>query len=225
MGAGAARATSLKPSPRRLRAQLGPGAADVAQILPELESVLHDLPVPPALDPESARFRLFDSMATFLRKPRPRDRSSSCSTTCTRPTSRRSFCCSSWRGELAESRLLVIPAHTATSIRPLGQALSAALTELRRACHASCRARRPRRERRRALHRGHGARRAADRHARRRRFTRRRKAILSSSARSSACCPPRGGSRRCCRARDPAEREGGDRPPAAPPFHRMQPAF
>jgi predicted ATPase len=51
-----------------LRAQLGAGAADLAQLLPELGELYPDLPPPPAaLDPDSARFRLFDSVAAFLR--------------------------------------------------------------------------------------------------------------------------------------------------------------
>jgi class 3 adenylate cyclase len=50
-----------------LRAELGRGAADVAQILPELREILTDLPEPPPLESEGARFRLFDSTASFLR--------------------------------------------------------------------------------------------------------------------------------------------------------------
>jgi eukaryotic-like serine/threonine-protein kinase len=51
-----------------LRAQIGAGAPDLAQLLPELGELYPDLPPPPpALDPDSARFRLFDSVATFLR--------------------------------------------------------------------------------------------------------------------------------------------------------------
>jgi class 3 adenylate cyclase/tetratricopeptide (TPR) repeat protein len=50
-----------------LRAQLGRGAVDVAQILPELREILTDLPAPPSLESEGARFRLFDSIASLLR--------------------------------------------------------------------------------------------------------------------------------------------------------------
>jgi tetratricopeptide (TPR) repeat protein len=50
-----------------LRSQLGAGAGDVAQLLPELNDLFPDLPLPPSLDPEGARFRLFDSTASFLR--------------------------------------------------------------------------------------------------------------------------------------------------------------
>ncbi len=44
-----------------------PGAADMAEIIPELRRKLPDLEPPPALEPEQARFRLFDSITTFLK--------------------------------------------------------------------------------------------------------------------------------------------------------------
>jgi len=50
-----------------LRLQLGAGAADVAQIVPEVRQHFPDLPQPPALESEGARFRLFDATAQFLR--------------------------------------------------------------------------------------------------------------------------------------------------------------
>jgi tetratricopeptide (TPR) repeat protein len=52
--------------PEALRVDLGAGATDVAQIVPELRDLLPDLPEPPGVDPESARFRLFDATARFL---------------------------------------------------------------------------------------------------------------------------------------------------------------
>ncbi len=51
-----------------LRAQLGSGATELAQILPELRELLPRLPEPSSLESESARFRLFDATAEFLRK-------------------------------------------------------------------------------------------------------------------------------------------------------------
>ncbi len=54
--------------PERLREQLGSGAADVAQIVPELGDLLPGLPPPEAAKSEAARFRLFDSTASFLRE-------------------------------------------------------------------------------------------------------------------------------------------------------------
>jgi DNA-binding SARP family transcriptional activator len=53
--------------PEPLRAQLGDGAADLVQLLPELRELLPDVPEPPAPESEGARFRLFDAASTFLR--------------------------------------------------------------------------------------------------------------------------------------------------------------
>lgn len=50
-----------------VRRQLGGGAGDVAQMLPELREMFPDLPPPPDQRSESARFQLFDSTATLLR--------------------------------------------------------------------------------------------------------------------------------------------------------------
>jgi DNA-binding SARP family transcriptional activator len=50
-----------------LRSQLREGAADVAQLFPELRDLLPDLTPAPALESEGARFRLFDSMTAFLK--------------------------------------------------------------------------------------------------------------------------------------------------------------
>ena len=52
--------------PVALAWELGQGAGDVAQLVPEVRDRLGDVPDPPALDPDEARFRLFDSIATFL---------------------------------------------------------------------------------------------------------------------------------------------------------------
>ncbi len=50
-----------------LRQRLGHGAPDVAHLLPEVKLLYPDLPEPPALDSEGARFRLFDATAAFVR--------------------------------------------------------------------------------------------------------------------------------------------------------------
>ena len=50
-----------------LRAQLGAGAADIAQLLPELGELFPDLPKSPRPESEGARFRLFDAASSFLR--------------------------------------------------------------------------------------------------------------------------------------------------------------
>ena len=62
------RAYVRQAEPATLRRQLGLGAADVAQLLPELRDVLTDLPPDSATGSEGARFRLFDSVTTFLKR-------------------------------------------------------------------------------------------------------------------------------------------------------------
>ena len=52
--------------PETLRAQLGAGAVDLAQLLPELLERFPDLGEPPAIEPEGARFRLFEAASSFL---------------------------------------------------------------------------------------------------------------------------------------------------------------
>ncbi|MEZ4571344.1 MAG: BTAD domain-containing putative transcriptional regulator [Thermomicrobiales bacterium] len=54
-------------STAELQKVMGPGAADIARITPELRDRLPDLEEPPPLDPDGERFRLFDSMTTFLK--------------------------------------------------------------------------------------------------------------------------------------------------------------
>jgi predicted ATPase len=54
--------------PAELRRQLGPGAGDVAQILPELRQLYPDLPPSRETGSDSARFQLFDSTVRFLRE-------------------------------------------------------------------------------------------------------------------------------------------------------------
>jgi DNA-binding SARP family transcriptional activator/tetratricopeptide (TPR) repeat protein len=51
-----------------LRAELEAGGGDLAQLLPELRERFPDLPEPLTLEPEAARFRLFDAVAEFLRR-------------------------------------------------------------------------------------------------------------------------------------------------------------
>ena len=53
--------------PDTLRAQLGPGASHVAQILPEVHELFPGLPAPPSANPDAARFGLFDAVTGFLR--------------------------------------------------------------------------------------------------------------------------------------------------------------
>jgi DNA-binding SARP family transcriptional activator len=61
------RAYARESDPAPLRAQLGTGGAHLAQIVPELHQRFPDLAESPSLEPEGARFRLFDATAEFLR--------------------------------------------------------------------------------------------------------------------------------------------------------------
>jgi predicted ATPase len=53
--------------PAVLRQDMGAGAADIAQVVPAVHDRLSDVPTPPPVEPDAARFRLFDSLAEFLR--------------------------------------------------------------------------------------------------------------------------------------------------------------
>jgi tetratricopeptide (TPR) repeat protein len=52
----------------RLATELGPGAGDIAQLVPQIRTQLPRAPEPPpaTTEPEQARFRLFDSLTTFF---------------------------------------------------------------------------------------------------------------------------------------------------------------
>jgi tetratricopeptide (TPR) repeat protein len=52
--------------PQSLRADLGQGAVDIAQVVSDVRERLPDLPLPPSMEPEQARFRLFDGLVRFL---------------------------------------------------------------------------------------------------------------------------------------------------------------
>lgn len=51
-----------------LAAELGSGAPGVAAFVSEVHSVLPDLPAPPILEPEQARFHFFDAVTTCLKR-------------------------------------------------------------------------------------------------------------------------------------------------------------
>jgi class 3 adenylate cyclase len=53
--------------PQALLSEMGTGAADIAEVVSEVRQRLPGLPTPPKLDPDQARFRLFDSISSFLR--------------------------------------------------------------------------------------------------------------------------------------------------------------
>ena len=53
--------------PERLRSEMGSGASDIAEIVSEVRERLPDVQLPTVLQPEQARFRLFDSITTFMK--------------------------------------------------------------------------------------------------------------------------------------------------------------
>ena len=61
-------------SAEQLIAEMGPGAADIAEIIPNIRGKLTDLETPSDLEPEQARFRFFDSITTFLKNAAQRQR-------------------------------------------------------------------------------------------------------------------------------------------------------
>ncbi len=60
------RAWLRRCDPDTARTALGPGAAVIAQLVPDVRRLVPDLPEPLELDPAQARFRLFDAIAAFL---------------------------------------------------------------------------------------------------------------------------------------------------------------
>jgi len=52
--------------PDVIQTAMGRGAADIAQVIPDVQEHVPALPTPPALAPEHARFRFFESFITLL---------------------------------------------------------------------------------------------------------------------------------------------------------------
>jgi hypothetical protein len=75
-----------------LRQELSGGASDVAKLVSEIRTRLPDVPQPPARSDEEERYRLFESVSSFLANAAHSHPISS-STTSTSPTSRRYGCC------------------------------------------------------------------------------------------------------------------------------------
>ena len=53
--------------PEQLRSEMGAGAADIAEVVSDVQERLPNLQPAPELEPDQARFRLFDSIASFLK--------------------------------------------------------------------------------------------------------------------------------------------------------------
>jgi DNA-binding SARP family transcriptional activator len=60
------RASMRGLEPAQLRRCVGSGGPELAELLPELRELLGDIPRPVVRDPEALRFRLFDSVVSFL---------------------------------------------------------------------------------------------------------------------------------------------------------------
>ena len=80
-----------------LRAAVSEYGPELARLVPELRRRVPDLPAAPPVEPESERYRLFESVVGLLTAIRRARRSCSCSTTCTGPTARRCCCFATWR--------------------------------------------------------------------------------------------------------------------------------
>jgi AAA ATPase domain len=125
------RARLRERDPEVLRGELAAGAADLAQMLPELREVFTDLPEPPLAGSESARFRLFDSTATFLRNAARRKPLVLVLDDLHAADTPSLLLLRFLAGELEESRLLVIAAYRDTEIGP-GHPVAETAAELAR---------------------------------------------------------------------------------------------
>jgi DNA-binding SARP family transcriptional activator/tetratricopeptide (TPR) repeat protein len=125
------RACVRETEPEMLRAQLGTGASDLAQLLPELRELFPDLPEPPAIESEGARFRLFEAASSFLQSA-ARNRPLLIVLDDLHAADEPSLLLLQFLArELAESRLLVVGAYRDVDPSPTDP-LTAALTELSR---------------------------------------------------------------------------------------------
>ena len=61
------RAYANDTDPQTLMSEMGPAAADIAEVVSDVRARLPGLPASAALDPEQTRFRLFDGVVSFLR--------------------------------------------------------------------------------------------------------------------------------------------------------------
>jgi len=61
------RAYILSIDAEKLRHQMGQGASIISGLFPEVTEILGELPAAPTLEPDQARFRLFDAITAFLK--------------------------------------------------------------------------------------------------------------------------------------------------------------
>ena len=126
----------MRPSSRRCSSELGAGAADLAQIVPELGERPADPPVPLSPEDEGARFRLFDA-ATSLVLLATRDRPAVLMLDDLHAADEPSLLLLRFVArEIASSRLLLVCAYRDVDPK-LRAPLSAALAELVREPHCA----------------------------------------------------------------------------------------
>jgi DNA-binding SARP family transcriptional activator len=117
--------------PDAVREELGRGAPDIAQMLPEVREVMADLAPAPSLESEGARFRLFDATASFLRnaaRARPLMLLLDDLHAADTPSL---LLLQFLAGELADARILIIGTYRDVELRP-DHPLVSALAELHR---------------------------------------------------------------------------------------------
>jgi hypothetical protein len=117
--------------PDTLRAQLGTGASHVAQILPEVHELFPGLPVPPSVNPDAARFSLFDAVTGLLRNVAAAQPSVAILDDLHAADTPSLLLLQFLASELSESRLLVLGTYRNTELGA-GDPLTATLGELAR---------------------------------------------------------------------------------------------
>ncbi len=127
----ALRAHVREQPPEALRGQLGAGTAELAQILPEVREVLGDVPAPTPLDPEGARFRLFDATAAFLRNASAAQPLLIVLDDLNVADTPSLLLLQFVAGELSETRILLVGAYRDVDVPP-GDALASTVRELAR---------------------------------------------------------------------------------------------
>jgi DNA-binding SARP family transcriptional activator/tetratricopeptide (TPR) repeat protein len=120
--------------PELLREQIAGGAADLAELMPELRDLFPGIPTPPVIEPKAARFRMFESVCTLLRSA-----AQACPLVLVMDDLHAAdepslLLLRFMAREIADARLLVIGAHR--DVDPaMSDALSAAVAELIREPH------------------------------------------------------------------------------------------
>ena len=118
--------------PEELAAQLRNGAPDVAELVPEIRELLPDVPLPShSHDPDTARFRLLEATAAFLRRAAERAPLVLILDDLHAADTPSLILLQFLARELAETRMLVVGGYRDTELRR-SSPLALALAELRR---------------------------------------------------------------------------------------------